>query len=136
MPDPTEVEVVTATGVATVNGARLAYDVVRVGTPPVLIHAGIGDRRMWDEQVSAFARHYRVIRYDVRGAGESGMPDGVFAHHADLQGLLRYLGVARAVVLGRNQGSPHGRHPGHRPHAEHGAARRVQPDRPRIPSRP
>jgi pimeloyl-ACP methyl ester carboxylesterase len=50
------------TGKADVNGALLYYEVAGEGEPLVLVHAGIADGRMWDEQVEPFARRYRVIR--------------------------------------------------------------------------
>ena len=52
----------TTTGVADVNGARIAYDVTGNGPPVLLLHAGLGDRRMWDDQVPAFAQHFTVVR--------------------------------------------------------------------------
>jgi len=41
--------------VAEVHGARLSYDIVGDGPPVVLIHAGIADRRMWDDLSSTRA---------------------------------------------------------------------------------
>jgi 3-oxoadipate enol-lactonase len=94
----------TTSGVAEVNGARLHYDAAGAGFPLVLVHAGICDRRMWDGQMAAFAEHFRVIRYDLRGFGDSAMPLGPFSHLADLEGLLAALGVGRAHVLGCSRG--------------------------------
>ncbi|MEP7356778.1 MAG: alpha/beta fold hydrolase [Anaerolineales bacterium] len=92
------------TGVATVNGAELHYEIRGSGPALVLIHAGIADRRMWDEQVAAFAEHFRVIRYDLRGFGATVQPRGEFSHLADLAGLLEALGVGRTHVLGCSKG--------------------------------
>src|SRR5690606_11396205 len=58
-------------GYAEVNGARLYYEVAGSGPALVLIHAGIADCRMWDEQFAALAARYRVVRYDQRGYGQS-----------------------------------------------------------------
>lgn len=91
-------------GIAEVNGARLFYEVAGEGPAVVLIHAGIADSRMWDEQFEAFAQHFRVIRYDARGYGRSDMPAGPFAHRDDLRGLLRILGVERAALVGLSMG--------------------------------
>ncbi|MGD9895183.1 MAG: alpha/beta fold hydrolase [Dehalococcoidia bacterium] len=91
-------------GIAEVNGARLFYEVAGEGPAVVLIHAGIADSRMWDEQFEAFAGHFRVIRYDARGYGRSDMPAGPFAHRDDLHGLLHYLGVERAALVGLSMG--------------------------------
>jgi 3-oxoadipate enol-lactonase len=54
-------------GIAEINGAILAYDITGEGPVLVLIHAGIADRRMWDDQIHVFSRHYQVMRYDLRG---------------------------------------------------------------------
>ena len=45
------------TGFADVNGARLYYQVGGEGHPLLLLHAGVADSRMWDDQFSVFAQH-------------------------------------------------------------------------------
>jgi pimeloyl-ACP methyl ester carboxylesterase len=92
-------------GIAAVNGARIAYDVAGSGPPVLLLHAGIGDRRMWDAQVPAFAEHFTVIRFDARGFGETRKPDAPFSPYADAIGLLDHLGISRAHVVGVSMGS-------------------------------
>jgi pimeloyl-ACP methyl ester carboxylesterase len=85
---------------ADINGTRLHYDVRGAGDPLVLIHSGISDLRLWDEQMEAFAASHRVIRYDVRGYGKTPHPPGTFSHHDDLNALLDYLDVDQTAVLG------------------------------------
>jgi 3-oxoadipate enol-lactonase len=92
------------TGYADVYGARLYYEMMGMGHPLVLIHAGIADSRMWDDQFTDFAEHYRVIRYDIRGFGKSAMPTGSSSTSRDLYGLLTVLGIARAYVVGLSIG--------------------------------
>ena len=92
-------------GTAEVNGAEIAYDVAGSGPPVLLLHAGIGDRRMWDAQVPAFAEHFTVIRFDARGFGETRKPDAPFAPYADAIGLLDHLGFSRAHFVGVSMGS-------------------------------
>jgi 2-hydroxy-6-oxonona-2,4-dienedioate hydrolase len=92
------------TGTAEVNGARIYYEVAGEGEPLVLVHAGIADSRMWDAQLVAFADHYRVIRYDMRGFGRTAMVEGPYSHHEDLRGLLDFLGVGRAHLVGCSMG--------------------------------
>ena len=70
---------------ADIREARLYFEAVGEGFPLVLIHAGIADSRMWDDQVAAFAPRYRVVRYDVRGFGQSDMPPGPYANRDDLR---------------------------------------------------
>jgi pimeloyl-ACP methyl ester carboxylesterase len=92
------------TGFVEVNGAPLYYDIAGAGHPLVLIHEGIADSRMYDDQFGAFAQHYRVIRYDVHGFGRSGIPAGSFSSHEALHDLLRVLGVERTYLLGMSMG--------------------------------
>ncbi|WP_320069498.1 alpha/beta hydrolase [Micromonospora sp. RTGN7] len=83
-----------------INGANLAYDDTGSGTPVVLLHAGIADRRMWREQIPALAAQHRVIAVDLRGYGDSELPAAPFAHHDDVIGLLDALAVPRGALVG------------------------------------
>jgi pimeloyl-ACP methyl ester carboxylesterase len=92
-------------GIVAVNGAQIAYDVAGNGPAVLLLHAGIGDRRMWDDQVPAFAEHFTVVRFDARGFGETRKPDTPFAPYEDAIGLLDHLGISRAHIVGVSMGS-------------------------------
>lgn len=92
------------TGYASVNGARLYYEVAGEGYPLVLLHAGIADCRMWDPQFREFAQDNLVIRYDLRGYGRSKLVRGEFSSVADLAGLLDALGIESAALLGASMG--------------------------------
>jgi pimeloyl-ACP methyl ester carboxylesterase len=89
---------------APVNGAQIAYEVAGSGFPLLLAHAGIADRRMWDEQVQTFAERYQVIRYDMRGYGQTPMVAGPFSHVDDLRELLAFLSIKQAYLLGCSLG--------------------------------
>ncbi|HEV2707485.1 MAG TPA: alpha/beta hydrolase [Pyrinomonadaceae bacterium] len=91
-------------GLAEIGGAKFYYEIAGEGAPLVLVHAGIADRRMWDEQFADFARHYRVIRYDRRGFGETETVAEPYSHHRDLSDLLDFLGLERAFLVGCSQG--------------------------------
>lgn len=91
-------------GYADVNGGRLYYEVAGEGHPLVLLHAGIADSRMWDDQFEEFAQRYRVVRYDYRGFGKSSPPVDGFSMRADLYELLRQLGIERTYVIGVSMG--------------------------------
>jgi pimeloyl-ACP methyl ester carboxylesterase len=91
-------------GVAEVNGARLWYEIAGNGPPLALIHGFTLDHRMWDDQFEAFAAHYRVLRYDLRGFGASSVPDGPYRHEDDLAALLTQFGMERAGIVGLSLG--------------------------------
>ncbi len=93
-------------GVAEVNRARLNFEVTGVGPPVVFVHGFTLDRRMWDDQVPAFAARHRVVRYDLRGFGASSNPTvgEPFSHADDLHALLGQLEIERAAVAGLSMG--------------------------------
>ena len=92
------------TGMALLEGADLYYEIAGEGPPLVLLHAGFVDRRMWDEQFPVFGRHYRVVRYDRRGFGNSEFAPGPFSHRRDLYQLLKFLGMEQVHLLGCSAG--------------------------------
>ncbi|MBA9006121.1 alpha/beta fold hydrolase [Thermomonospora cellulosilytica] len=104
-------EVVTAPG-----GVRLA--VRRQGDPSrpivLLVHGYPDTNAVWDEVAEALAEHFHVVRYDVRGAGDSSRPAGVepyaFEHlMTDLGAVLDAVAGDRRVHLaGHDWGSIQG----------------------------
>lgn len=100
----------TRTGFAEVNGTKLYYEVAgeeHGGYPVVMIHGGLVDRRLWDDQFEVFAQRHPVIRYDMRGFGDSGLIEKdthPFSLEEDLYQLLQLLGVEKAYVMGLSMG--------------------------------
>ena len=86
------------------QGARLYYEIAGQGAPLLLLHAGIADSRMWDEQFAIFAQHYRVIRYDLRGFGKSEVPAQPFSYVEDIAHLLDFLRIEKAALVGASFG--------------------------------
>jgi FAD/FMN-containing dehydrogenase/pimeloyl-ACP methyl ester carboxylesterase len=82
------------------NGARIYYEVEGSGPPVVLIHAGVANLRMWDDQVPALRDAYRVIRYDTRGYGRTETDAVEFSNRADIAALLDHLGEESAHLVG------------------------------------
>jgi 3-oxoadipate enol-lactonase len=89
---------------AELNGTIIAYDTAGDGPPVVLVHAGVGDRRLWDGQMDALAARHRVVRPDMRGFGETPIPGMPFSYVDDLRALLDHLGIDRAAVVGNSFG--------------------------------
>jgi pimeloyl-ACP methyl ester carboxylesterase len=90
---------------AQVNGAQFYYEQIGRGPDLVLVHAGIADSRMWEDQFQALAGAFHVVRYDRRGFGRTVMVAGVYAHFQDLAALLDDLQIERAVLIGCSQGA-------------------------------
>lgn len=86
-------------GFAAINNAQIYYEVSGEGAPLVMIHAGVADRRQWNNEFAFFARNHQVIRYDMRGYGKSEPVDGEFSHMADLISLLDTLELHEPLVL-------------------------------------
>jgi pimeloyl-ACP methyl ester carboxylesterase len=97
-----------AAGAQTTTGTTptgLYYEVSGSGDPVVLVHAFSVDRRMWAPQIAALERRFRVIRYDLRGHGNSAAPSEPYSPHDDLRSVLDALGIGRATLVGLSAGS-------------------------------
>ena len=94
-------------GFAEINGTRLYYEVAGEGHPLVLNHGGLVDNHLWDDQFDEFAKHFKVIRYDMRGFGDSGMlKNGMepYSMERDLISLLQFLNIQKTYVMGLSMG--------------------------------
>lgn len=74
----------------------------------VMIHGVVASLHTWDGWVSAFAPHYRIIRFDVPGFGLTGPKrDGDYSAERMMRVfglLLDYLGIAKASIAGNSLG--------------------------------
>lgn len=91
-------------GYADIGDGKLYYEIEGKGEVLVLIHAGFVDSGMWDGQWEAFTRHFRVLRFDMRGFGKSDPATGPISRRHDLYSLLRKLDIKRAHLLGCSMG--------------------------------
>jgi len=90
-----------------VNNTELAYRDEGAGEPIVFLHAFPLNQTMWDEQVAALAPSHRVITFDWRGFGESGIgatDSTIPAFAGDLAELLSQLQIERATICGLSMG--------------------------------
>ena len=93
------------TGRCRVDGGEIAYAIRGAGPALVLLHGFTFDRRAWDAQMAAFSEGYRVLRYDLRGFGESSVPAGPYSHSDDLRTLLETLGLEHPILVGLSLGA-------------------------------
>lgn len=89
------------------NGINIYYEIQGAGEPLVLI-AGLGyGLWQWHKMAPLLARHFQVITFDNRGAGQSDKPAGPYSAQMladDTAGLLDALGIRPATVLGHSMG--------------------------------
>ncbi|MDX1654572.1 MAG: 3-oxoadipate enol-lactonase [Candidatus Competibacteraceae bacterium] len=76
--------------------------------PPLVLCNSLGtDLGMWEPQIPAFARQFRVLRYDQRGHGASQVTSGPYRVEQlarDVLGLLDHLDIQRAQFCGLSLG--------------------------------
>ena len=82
----------------------LYAEVAGEGPAVALVHEGICDSRMWDEQWKAWSREFRLLRVDLRGFGRSPLEPGAFTHAGDLIAALEEHGFDRAALVGVSLG--------------------------------
>lgn len=87
-----------------INGARMYYEAAGSGEAVVLLHAGIADSRMWNEQFAPLSEDFYAVRYDLRGYGQTTAPTMAYSHLEDLRALLDHLGIQCAALIGCSNG--------------------------------
>ena len=76
--------------------------------PALMLSNSLGTNlNMWDDQVGEWSKHYRVIRYDRRGHGRSGVPQGPYSMERfgrDVIAVLDALKVKKTNWCGLSMG--------------------------------
>ena len=90
------------------HGLATRYLLEGQGRDVVLIH-GVGARlENWDGVVEKLRLHFRVLRYDLRGHGQTSRVPGPYSLPLladDLRALLDHLGIGKAHVAGHSLGA-------------------------------
>lgn len=91
------------------NGARLNAQIEGPERAPVLMLCNsLGtDLHMWDDQVPAVTRHFRLLRYDRRGHGKSEAPRGPYNMEMlgrDALAVMDGMGVQKVNWCGLSMG--------------------------------
>jgi 3-oxoadipate enol-lactonase len=80
--------------------------------PVLMLSNSLGTNlQMWDEQVAAFTRHFRLVRFDRRGHGRSAVPKGPYSLERlgrDALAILDALGIERVNWCGLSMGGMEG----------------------------
>jgi pimeloyl-ACP methyl ester carboxylesterase len=96
------------TGYAPVNGLNLYYEVHGMGQPLILLHGGLGSTEMFDAILPSLSKGRQVIALDLQGHGRTGDIDRPLSCDAmadDVAGLMKYLGIPKADIMGYSLGA-------------------------------
>jgi 3-oxoadipate enol-lactonase len=101
--------------VQTIDANGCSFNVVLDGpvdAPGLVLSNSLGaSLEMWSPQVAQFARHHRVLRYDTRGHGRSGVTPGPYTIAqlaTDVLQLVDATGLRRASFCGLSMGGATG----------------------------
>jgi len=99
----------TATsGLAAVNGIKLAYQIYGSGTPLVLLHGAFGSVEMFGPNIAALAAGRSVIGVDLQSHGRTPAVDRPMRFETmadDVAALIRHFGHEQADVMGFSLGA-------------------------------
>lgn len=93
----------------TLNGFEIGYTVAGTGPAVLFTHGYQASAAMWEPQSAGLQDAYRVITWDIRGHGDSGIADDPALYSQELMledmlALLDHLAVDRAVLVGHSLG--------------------------------
>ncbi len=92
---------------AEVNGIKICYEIFGEGYPLLLVHGFVATKESWLAQVPDLSNHFKVIRFDNRGAGSSDKAESSYRlgdFVEDIKGLLDHLGISKANIIGWSLG--------------------------------
>ncbi len=92
---------------AAINGIKIYYEVYGNGEPVVLLHGNGGSIKSVREQIPFFSKHFKVIAVDSRAQGKTNDGGDSLTYDlmaADLNGLLDYLKIDSARIIGYSDG--------------------------------
>jgi 3-oxoadipate enol-lactonase len=95
------------------EGCPLLVEVEGSSAAPVLMLSNsLGtDLHLWDEQAPVWSRHFRLVRYDRRGHGKSGVPPGPYSMERlgrDALAIMDSLGLGTVNWCGLSMGGMEG----------------------------
>lgn len=83
---------------------EIHFESTGLGDPVLFIHAGVADSRMWNRQFEE-VDGYRLIRFDMRGYGQTSVGSESFSSAEDALAVLDSLDVEDAVLVGCSIGA-------------------------------
>ncbi len=91
----------------TLNSVELYHEEFGQGTPVIFLHGFPFDHTLWQPLVPLLQKEARLLLPDLRGAGQSPVPEGVYSMRdmaEDVVRLMDRLGIEKAVLVGHSMG--------------------------------
>lgn len=88
---------------ADANGIKICYEIQGEGEPVVLVHGYAANRDSWIAQFGPLSERFKVIRFDLRGTGNSSrsnIPYSLDMLADDIKGLMDFLKINKASLIG------------------------------------
>ncbi len=92
---------------AKVNGIKISYEMEGEGEPLFLVHGFGAKKESWIATFPELSKHFKVIRFDNRGAGKSDRPKGTYSMEIfadDIKGLMDFLNIEKTSIAGWSLG--------------------------------
>jgi pimeloyl-ACP methyl ester carboxylesterase len=92
---------------AKLNGIRLSFIDEGQGLPILFLHGFPFSRIIWQPQIEALSKNFRVIAPDLRGHGASEAPSGIYTMDVfvdDLHALIKERKCDPVVLIGHSMG--------------------------------
>jgi pimeloyl-ACP methyl ester carboxylesterase len=94
--------------IANFDGLKLSYQAIGDGPPVVMVHGLLSNSAFWRLVIApVLSRSYKIVTYDMRGHGRSGMPPCDYTSAqmaADLERLIDYLDLPPVHLVGHSFG--------------------------------
>lgn len=90
-----------------INSIKICYEIKGEGDPVLLVHGFGSKKESWIAQFGPLSEHFKVIRFDNRGAGKSDRPKGDYTMEMfadDIDRLMDALKIDKAHIIGWSLG--------------------------------
>ncbi|MBF7020827.1 alpha/beta fold hydrolase [Staphylococcus kloosii] len=91
-------------GIFNATGANIYFELKGNGESLLLLHAGIADSRMWDNEFNLLSERYRVVRIDLPRFGSSEFTGENYSYSNIINEILTYLNIHRTHILAASFG--------------------------------
>jgi 3-oxoadipate enol-lactonase len=94
----------TKSGYIKARSLTIYYEITGNGAPVFLLHAGLQDHSMWDQQVPELSKKHRVITIDLPSHGNTLGSDTTFLMSDILKAVMDSLRITKASFVGLSFG--------------------------------